>query len=190
LADLHAVKPTSGKEARVDTIVWTSIIFFARVFDVSLGTLRVQFIMRRKRLWAAATGFVEIIIYMLIVSRVIQDIDTWPYLLAYAAGFATGTLVGMTLSQKLSRQIMQVTVVSNGTHQQVEDAVRGAGFALTRYPAVGRDGPVDAMEVVCSSRQLARLFEIVASVEPKAFVYTRELDGLRGGFVYGLKSKI
>lgn len=174
----------------MDTIIWTLIIFFARVFDVSLGTLRVQFIIRRRKLWAAVTGFVEIIIYMLIVSRVIQDIDTWPYLLAYAAGFATGTLVGMTLSQKLSRQIMQVTVISNGAHQQVEDAVRGAGFALTRYTGVGRDGPVDAMEVVCSSRQLARLFELVADIEPKAFVYTRELDRLRGGFVYGLKSKV
>jgi uncharacterized protein YebE (UPF0316 family) len=109
--------------------------------------------------------------------------------LAYAAGFATGTLLGMSLSERLSRQVIQVTVISNGAQQRVEEAVRTAGYALTRFSGVGRDGPVDAMEVVCSSTQLAPLVELVTRTEPKAFVYTRELDGLRGGFVYGLKNK-
>lgn len=173
----------------MDTLFWTLVIFFARAFDVALGTIRVQFIVRHKKLWAAAVGFLEILIYILIVSRVLQDIATWPYLLAYAAGFATGTLLGMSLSERLSRQVIQVTVISNGAQQRVEEAVRTAGYALTRFSGVGRDGPVDAMEVVCSSTQLAPLVELVTRTEPKAFVYTRELDGLRGGFVYGLKNK-
>ena len=94
----------------MDMFTWTLVIFLARVLDVSLGTVRVQFIVRRKKLLAALTGFVEVLIFVLIVSRVIQDIQHWPFVLAYAGGFALGTLLGMHLSEKLSRQVVQVVL--------------------------------------------------------------------------------
>ena len=66
----------------MEVLLWTLIIFVARVFDVSLGTIRVHFIVRQKKSLAALTGFVEVMIFILIVSRVIQDIQHWPYVLA------------------------------------------------------------------------------------------------------------
>jgi uncharacterized protein YebE (UPF0316 family) len=116
----------------MDIVTWTLVIFLARVIGVSLGTVRVQFIVRRKKLFAALKGFIEVLIFILIISRVIQDIQHWPYVLAYAGGFATGTLLGMHLSERLSRHVVQVTVISNGRSSEVEVATREAGFALTR----------------------------------------------------------
>ena len=171
-------------------VLWTFVIFFARVCDVSLGTIRVQFIIRRKKVFAALIGFVEVLIFILIVSRVIQDIQHWPYVLAYAGGFATGTLLGMSLAERLSQRMVQLTVIGNGSHEQMEAALREAGFALTRYQGVGRDGPVDVIDVICSSRALSRVTGVVNAVDPEAFLYTHELIGLRGGYVYGLKSKV
>jgi uncharacterized protein YebE (UPF0316 family) len=170
-------------------LVWTLTIFVARVLDVSLGTIRVRFIVARKKVLAALIGFVEVLIFILIVSRVIQDIQHWPYVLAYAGGFATGTLVGMELSEKLSRQVLKATIISNGSREELEAAVRAAGLALTRHEGVGRDGPVAVLEVVCGSRQLPRLRDVVARTDPKAFLFTHELADLRGGYGYGLKSK-
>ena len=170
--------------------IWTLVIFVARVFDVSLGTIRVHYIVRQKKPLAALTGFVEVLIFILIVSRVIQDIQHWPYVLAYAGGFATGTLLGMHLTEVLSRQMVQVTVISNGPSVAVEAALREAGFALTHYGGTGRDGSVNVLDVVCASRGLADLIEIVTRTDPKAFLYSQELSASRGGHVYGLKSKV
>jgi uncharacterized protein YebE (UPF0316 family) len=170
--------------------MWTMVIFVARVFDVSLGTIRVHFIVRQKKLLATLTGFVEVMIFILIVSRVIQDIQHWPYVLAYAGGFATGTLLGMYLAEKLSLQVVQATVISNERSREVEVALREAGFALTRYGGTGRDGPVDVLDVVCTARGVRRLIEAVTEVDPTAFLYSQELVGLRGGDVYGIKSKM
>ncbi len=174
----------------MDMLVWTLIIFMARVLDVSLGTIRVQLIVRRKKFLAALIGFVEVLIFIVIVSRVIRDIQHWPYVLAYAGGFATGTLVGMYLTELLSRRAVQMTIICNGSREQLEAAVREAGFALTRYEGIGRDGAVDVVDVVCSAGQLAHLIEVVNRVAPKAFLYAHELASLRGGYVYGLKGKI
>jgi uncharacterized protein YebE (UPF0316 family) len=173
-----------------EVIFWTLFIFGARVLDVGLGTIRVQFIVRRKKILAALIGFVEVLIFILIVSRVISDIQHWPYVLAYAGGFATGTLLGMSITERLTRRPVEATVISHAPWPQLEAAVRDAGFALTRYDAVGRDGPVEVFDVVCTSEQLAQLTLVVSGVDPGAFVYTHELAGLQGGHVYGLKAKI
>ena len=174
----------------MEVLTWSLIIFFARVTDVSLGTLRVQLIVRRKKVLAAAIGFVEVMIFILIVSRVIQDIQHWPYVLAYAGGFASGTLLGMHLTERLSRQPMQVTVISNGQSAEVEEALREAGFALTRYGGMGREGAVEVLEVVCGSRGLPDVVAAVTGVDPNAFLYGQELSALRGGHIYGVKSKV
>jgi uncharacterized protein YebE (UPF0316 family) len=174
----------------MDMLAWTLLIFSARVLDVGLGTIRVQFIVRGKKIWATLIGFVEVLIFILVVSRVIQDIQHWPYVLAYAGGFATGTLVGMHLTERLSRQVVQTTVICHQQTEDVEAAVRKAGFALTRYEGSGRDGPVDVLDVVCSAKGLPRLKSVVAEVEPGAFLYTQQLSAWQGGFVYGIKNKM
>ena len=174
----------------MDMLLWTLVIFAARVFDVSLGTIRVHFIVRQKKVLASLIGFVEVLIFIVIVSRVIQDIQHWPYVLAYAGGFAAGTLLGMSLTEKLSKEAVQVTIISNGHSDEVEAALREAGFGLTRYGGSGRDGSVEVLEVVCSTKGLGRLIETVTRTDSTAFLYSRELSTLRGGHVYGLKSKM
>ena len=174
----------------LDIIIWTALIFGARVVDVGLGTIRTQLIVRRKKFLAALIGFIEVLIFILIVSRVIQDIQQWPYVLAYAGGFATGTLVGISLSEKLSQNVVQATIVCNGSRPEMETALREAGYALTRYQGVGRDGPVDVLSIVCSAQGLRRLTKLVTDIDRNAFIFAQELVDLQGGYVYGLKSKI
>ena len=174
----------------MEVLMWSLIIFFARVTDVSLGTLRVQLIVRRKKVLAAAIGFVEVLIFIMIVSRVIQDIQHLPYVLAYAGGFATGTLLGIYLSEKLTHRVVQTTIMCNGSQAQMEVALREAGFALTRYEGTGRDGAIAVLDVVCAARRLPQLLDVIRKTDPKAFFYTQELAGLHGGYVMGLKSKL
>lgn len=96
----------------------------------------------------------------------------------------------MHLSERLSKQVVQATVISNGRSSEVEVAIREAGFALTRYEGTGRDGPVDVLDVVCTSHGVSQLIQAVTKVDPKAFLYTHELARLQGGYVYGVKSRM
>jgi uncharacterized protein YebE (UPF0316 family) len=188
--DYGRQRPNQWESVDMSVALWTLVIFLARVADVSLGTIRVQFIVRRQRVKAALTGFVEVLIFIVIVSRVIRDIEHWPYVLAYAGGFATGTLLGMMLADRFSRRVIQVTIVAHEPEAGLEAAVREAGFALTRYAGVGRDGPVEVLDVICTAGEMPHLSTLVTGLDPRAFLFTHELAGLRGGVVYGLKSKV
>ena len=44
----------------MDILLWTLVIFAARVVDVSLGTIRVHFIVRQNKALATMIGFVEV----------------------------------------------------------------------------------------------------------------------------------
>jgi uncharacterized protein YebE (UPF0316 family) len=171
-------------------LLWTVVIFCARLVDVGLGTVRVQMVFRRKKTFAAVIGFFEILIFIVVVSRVIQDISNWPFVLAYASGFAAGTFMGAYLSEKIAHRLVQATIICHEPWHEVAVAVRGAGFALTHFDGTGRDGHVDVIDVVCADKGLSRLMAVVKKADPNAFLYTQELSSLHGGFVYGLKGKI
>ena len=54
--------------------IGAGIVFLSRVLDVTMGTFRVQMIIRRKKFIAGVLGFLEVLIFILIVSKIIQDI--------------------------------------------------------------------------------------------------------------------
>ena len=174
---------------------WTALgkallIFVLRITDVSMGTIRTTMIMRGQRKWAALIGFVEVSIWVVAISQVITNLDSFLSVIGYSGGFATGTMVGIALTERFDRRAVQASFICHESGDQIAGAVREAGFALTRYDAIGRDGRVEVMDVVCSSGQLARLIDLVLSIDPRAFLYTQELSSLRGGYVYGLKGKV
>ena len=179
-----------------ETILWAVVIFLSRVLDVGMGTIRVQLIVRHRKALAALIGFFEVLIYILIVSQVINGMDdlttvaSWIKVFAYACGFAVGTLVGMFLTERMGRGMVEVTIITQEPAVQLEGAVREAGFALTRYEGMGRAGQVGVLSAICNAREVPRLIAVVTQADSRAFVYTQELAGLRGGYVYGVKSKL
>jgi hypothetical protein len=66
-------------------VVLPIIVFFARVSDVTLGTLRIIFISRGKRNLAPFLGFVEVFIWITVVSQIVSHAHNLLAYLAYAA---------------------------------------------------------------------------------------------------------
>ncbi|MBN1483330.1 MAG: hypothetical protein JXA37_01290 [Chloroflexia bacterium] len=175
----------------MEVLWWSLVIFFARVVDVAMGTIRVQWIVQGRRVQAALMGFFEVLIFILIVSRVIGGgIEHPAYALSYAGGFAAGTLLGVTLSDRMRKAVVEVTVIPHVPWEELEVQIRQAGFALTRQSGMGREGQVEILHIVCVRRELPKLLAVINKLDAAAFVYTQQLTGLRGGQIYGMKSKL
>ena len=70
-------------------VVLPLIVFSARVVDVSLGTMRIIYTSRGKRNIASMLGFVEVFIWIVVVSQIVRNVHSLPAYIAYAAGFAS-----------------------------------------------------------------------------------------------------
>ena len=165
-------------------------VFFGRIADVTLGTIRINFIVRHKKVFAALVGFVEVTIFILVIARVIQDINNNIFgVLAYGAVFASGTAIGMTISDKLSRDMISINVITKKNEQEIAQILRNAGFGPTTYEGEGKEGKVCVINVVCKQSSLPKINDIVFKSDPTAFLYTNTLGTQRGGYMYGIKKK-
>ena len=172
-----------------NTIIWVFIIFAARIIDVSLGTIRVNMIVRRKKTIAALVGFIEVIIFITIIVRIIDDINNIYGIISYGAGFAVGTVVGIMISEKLSRDLVSTNIISRECNSEIKELLSKSDFGFTCYKGMGKHGEVEIINVVCSSATLPELNKLVRKKDPGAFVASYMLDKIRGGFIRGLKKK-
>ena len=166
------------------------IIFLCRVVDVTMGTYRVQMIVKRKKLTAGVIGFFEVLIFILIVSKVIQDIGNWFNIIAYCGGFAIGNVIGIYISEKISKEIISIGVISITKWQEIEEKLREEGFGVTRNVGYGKDGGVQVLKVICERNYFPKVRDIALERDRKVFITSYLLTGKNGGCMYGVKNKI
>ena len=150
-------------------IVLPLLIFIARICDVSLGTIRVIFVSRGYRNLAPVLGFFEISIWLFAIGQIMRDINDISIYLAYAAGFATGTYVGITLEEKLSLGTVLVRVITKRDSADLVEALKAADYGLTTHAADGAQGPVTIVFTVVKRQALPHVVGIIRQFNPHAF---------------------
>ena len=168
-------------------IFWPIIIFFAITITVSIGTLRLILMVRGKRALSIIIGFFEASIGIAAIAKIIRDVSGIYSILAYGAGFAAGLFIGMVISDKISKNIMSTNIISNKSHNEIEELLRDNGFGVTSFYGNGKDGNLKILNVICRNTKLIKLSKIVCKEDPRAFLVTHRLEGLRGGFFYDMK---
>lgn len=145
-------------------------IFFARVVDVSLATVRLLFVVRGRKVEAAIIGFFEVLIFVTALARVMGQLDNWFNVFAYAGGFATGNLVGGLVEERLALGYIATQIISLNKDLELRDAIRGSGFGLTEIPGQGKDGPRHILLVVSKRKEIPRLTSLIESIDHNAVV--------------------
>lgn len=158
------------------------MIFLLRVCDMSLDTLRVLFVMRGKKGIAWVLGFFQSLIFVVAITTVLSNLDNLLNMAGYAAGFATGNVVGMWIEEKLAIGHVQLSVVSPRRGTAVADRLRSAGYAVTEIPARGKDGTVTLLSCSVLRRNVGQVHSLVNEVDEAAFITTEEVRPLRRGF--------
>ena len=144
------------------------LIYTARVCDVSLGVIRVIMVTQGRRVLAAGLGFFEVLIWVLAVSKVVQNLNRPMYAVAYAAGFATGNYVGLTL-ERWAAFGHQVVRVFSRQGEELAEKLRGIGFRVTLFEGRGRDGPVHMLYAETERREVPRLLKESRKIDPRCY---------------------
>lgn len=145
------------------------LIFFARVCDVSLGTIRIILVSKGVKYIAPFIGFFEILIWLLAIGQIMQNLTNPYYYLFYAGGFATGTLVGMALEEKLSIGLVMVRIITKKDSTELIKHLKSAKYGLTIADAEGMKGPVKIIFTVIRRENLKTVLKYIKRFNPNAF---------------------
>jgi uncharacterized protein YebE (UPF0316 family) len=157
------------------------LIFLLRVADMSLDTLRMLTVMRGRKPIVWILGFCQSAIFVLAITSVLKDLNNILNVFGYAAGFATGNVVGMWIEERLAIGHVQLSIVSPTLGTAIAESLRQAGYAVTEIPARGRDGMVSLLSCSVLRKNVDRVHELVRSVDPTAFVTSEDVRPVRRG---------
>ena len=161
---------------------WGALLIFAlRIVDVSLDTMRVLFAIRGKREIAGVLGFFMALTWIFAAGNAMKHLDSILHVLGYAAGYATGTMVGITIERLVAYGLANVRIISRHGGVEIAEALRERGYGVTEQGAYGREGQVEIVNSVVQRAHMAEVLAIVDRFDPQAFVTVEEPKILRGG---------
>ncbi len=147
------------------------MIIGARITDVSIGTLRIIFVMRGSKYIAALLGFFEVFVWILVISRLMSQSTHLLHYIAYATGFAVGNLVGITIEERLAFGLQTVRVITMQGVDELLMALKDMGCGATLIPAFGITGGRTTIIFTTVPRdKVTAIMRLVEHHTPRAFI--------------------
>jgi uncharacterized protein YebE (UPF0316 family) len=167
-----------------DSYTWVILplfVFLARVTDVTLGTMRIIFLSRGRKIIAPLLGFVEVFIWITVVSQIVGGVHNYIAYLAYAAGFAVGNYFGMVIEEKLAIGTLVVRAFLPREGAALVRNLHEKGYGVTYVDGYGANGPVKVIYTIVMRKELPEVVDIIQETHPKTFYTVEELRSVQQG---------
>ena len=163
-------------------LLTTLLIFVVRVASIAMDTLRFMLTMRGKQGIAWVLGFVESVLYVVTIGVVLSDLSNVLYMIGYAAGFATGNVVGMAIERRLAIGFSHLKIITKQHGLAVAEALRKMDYAVTEIPARGKDCSVSLCDLSVRRKDIPAIEKLALEVDPEAFITGEDITPLRSGY--------
>lgn len=160
-------------------------IFFARIADVTLGTIRSILTVKGKNVAASIIGFCEVIVWFMVVKEALNtDINSIFIPIAYAGGFASGTYIGGFLSDKVISGNLGVQIVTSYKDKKIIETIRkhGYGVSVIEVNKHEEDELKYMLFIEINKKQLEELKKLVKSLDEKSFIVVNETKYVQNGY--------
>ncbi|NLP17366.1 MAG: DUF2179 domain-containing protein [Clostridiales bacterium] len=162
------------------------IIFIAKTIEVSISTIRLVYVNKGERIKGAVLGFVEVMIWILVVSSVLHNITDDPFkIFAYAAGFSLGNYLGVSIESKIAVGLASIqVVVSEEDGDKLADVLRDHEFGVTIIDGKGKDdSKKDLLFIQLKRKKIPAAIKLIKETDPKAYISINDVKSIVGGFI-------
>lgn len=164
-------------------VVLPLLIFFARILDVSIGTLRLIFVSKGFKFLAPLLGFFEVIIWLLAIGQIMQNLNNIFCYLAYGLGFAMGNYIGILLEEKMSIGTVLVRVIPKLDVENLIKSLRQDNFAISAIEIEGMKGKTKMLLSIINRKDIKVYIKTVQHFNPNAFYTIEDIKAVKEGFI-------
>ncbi len=160
------------------------MIFFLRVINNTLSTMRIVVLSRGQKSAAFMLALIEPLIFAIVLGRVISDLTNVLNLFAYCTGFAVGGYLGQTLEARFIASFITVNIVLKDEEgEELAIKLREAGYGVTATQGTGISGTVTMLRSVITRKDVTKFVNLVRNVSPEAFITTEEARTVYRGWI-------
>jgi len=161
-----------------DYLILPLLIFCMRICDVTLDTMRIILVTKGYKSIAPVIGFFEVLIWIVAISRIMQNLDNWVCYIAYAAGFASGNFIGMLVDEKLAIGHQIIRVITRDKAEALADTLRRLGYGVTSVKAAGMQGEVEILYIIVTRKNEKNAVDLIMEHNPNAFYTVENLQSV------------
>jgi uncharacterized protein YebE (UPF0316 family) len=163
-------------------VILPLLIFFARILDVSIGTLRLIFVSKGYKYYAPMLGFFEVIVWLLAIGQIMQHLDNFLCYIAYGLGFATGNFLGIILEEKMSLGTVLIRVVPKVDTTSLINRLREQSFGASLVDIEGMTGKLKMIFMIVKRIDLKEVLSIIQEQSPQSFVTIEDVKTAKEGY--------
>ena len=157
------------------------VIFFGRICDVTLGTLRIIFVSKGERTKAPIVGFFEVFIWVVVISQLLSNANHFIVYIAYAAGYAAGNYVGILVENKIAFGFQLFRIYTKKDGMELMQLLNKSGCGSTFIKGEGAVSQVDIIETVVSRKVEKKVTQIIETFDPNAFFLVEDIRSKQRG---------
>lgn len=163
------------------------LVCAAKIVEITIQSLKTCMMVKGQRLKAACLGFVECMIWGLVISTIISTLgDNLLLLLFYCGGYAMGLFLGSTIEGKIALGTSNLQLIANDENTKLIIAyLRQNKRGYTVFSGQGSTDRMNMILIVLARREMKKVLrEIRKLCDNRVFVVASDVSKYAGG--YGL----
>lgn len=160
-------------------------VFFVRILDVSLGTVRSIVTIKGKIIVASIIGFFEIFVWFVVVKEALNTDNNSIFIaIAYALGFATGTYIGGVISNNFIKIKLGVQAILSKKDDALVKMIRKSGYAVSVIDVKGQNifDSKYMLFIEIDSDKYNHLTKLIKDLDNNAFIVVNETKYVHNGY--------
>ena len=160
-------------------------VFFVRIIDVSMGTCRTIVTVKGQKLLASLIGFFEVFIWFVVVKEALNTDSTSIFIaLSYAGGYATGTFIGSSISEKFIKGNFGVQVITSKKDDELVAFLKKNGFGVSVIDVRSEKEHNEKymLFIEIDKTKFNDLKRLIKKYDPNAFVVVNETKEVYNGY--------
>lgn len=157
------------------------IIFFGRIVDVALGTLRIIFVSKGEKNKAPLIGFVEVFIWVVVISQILVRANDMVSYLSYAAGYAAGNYIGLSIEDRIAYGIVLCRIYTQKNGKELVQILNKMDVGATMTHGTGSTNEVDIIETVVGRKEFKKLVSTLNDFDSNIFYVVEDVRSKQNG---------
>lgn len=160
-------------------------ICLAKVLEISIQSVKTVCMVKGEKLLASALGFIECLIWGLVISSVIANLSSnFLMLLSYCIGYSTGLFLGSNIENKLALGTSSIQImVDKENIETVENYLKDHNNGYTVLNGHGSKEEMFVIIIVLPRKSVKNTMkEINEMCTEKVFIVSSEVSKYTGGY--------
>ena len=175
---------TVKKQRRTTMIYVYVLIFFAKLLEVAIATVRMVLTARGNRIAASMLAAVEITIWIIVTSTVLLGLSEDPLrAVAFGLAFVVGIYLGIIVEDKLALGLAQIECIAGFDEAKIiTGELRDKGYGVTTFDCEGLDGKKLSVNLKVHRKDIPKAMKILKEYD-QLFVTVTDIRKLSIGSI-------